>query len=164
MGSDFVPNEHGVDLREARRADYLAKSSFELVDPGTKRGRNGNRSPLEIAASAASGKSPEDELLWVAYCEGMRGAQMLSWSRGLRSILALEDEKTDQQVVDGEEQQESETVAVIPGHVWDAARDRQGIACAILEAAELAAGPGDGFEAIKTLIRAGDSPPLRDGP
>jgi len=32
LGAHFVPNEHGVDLRESRRADYLAKLSFELTD------------------------------------------------------------------------------------------------------------------------------------
>lgn len=77
LGSEFVPNEHGVDLREAHRADYLAKLSFELADPGTKRGRHGNRTPLQIALSAAAG-NPADQNLWRAYCDGMRGAKMLT--------------------------------------------------------------------------------------
>jgi len=46
LGADFVPNEHGADLRESKRADYLAKFSLELTDPGTKRARGKNRTPL----------------------------------------------------------------------------------------------------------------------
>jgi hypothetical protein len=75
---------------------------------------------------------------------------MLNWSKGLRSKLALGDEKSDQELVDGEEQ--PEPVAVIPSHVWDGVRGRRGIPCALLEAAELAAGPREGHEAIQALI------------
>jgi hypothetical protein len=78
---------------------------------------------------------------------------MLTWSRGLKAMVDLEDEKTDQEIVDGEKQQDSETVAVIPSDVWDGIRDDRDIACAMLEAAELALGPREGFEAIQALIR-----------
>jgi len=158
LGSAFVPNEHGVDLREAKRADYLAKFSLELVDPGTKRGRGKNRTPLQIATSAATRQSPDDEALWVAYCHGMRGAKMLTWSHGLRAAVGLDPEKTDDEVVDGEEQQEAEIVAVISGSAWDGARDRRGLPCAILEAAELAPGQAAGYAAIQDLIRVRGKP------
>jgi hypothetical protein len=152
LGDDFVPNEHGVDLREAKRADYLAKFSFELVDPGTKRGRGRNRTPLQIAASAASGKNPSDVALWVEYCAGMRGAKMLTWSRGLRAIVTLDPERSDKEVANEEELHEGETVAVIDGTAWDRVRDRWGTPCAILEAAELAAGRPAIFETIEALV------------
>jgi hypothetical protein len=158
LGGDFVPNAHGVDLRESKRADYLAKFSFELTDPGTKRARGKNRTPLQIAASAATGKNQDDEALWFAYCSGMRGAQMLRWSKNLREAVDLGEEPTDQAVVDSEEQQPAEPVAIIASWVWDAIRHRPGMACAILEAAELAASQAEGFAAIQDLIR------LRSGP
>lgn len=159
LGSEFVPNEHGVDLRASKRADYLAKFSLELVDPGTKRGRAGNRTPIQIAVSAATGKCPDDEALWVAYCAGMRGAKMLTWSEGLRAAVELDVEKHDEEIVEGEEQKEAEIVAVISGPAWDGARGRRGIPCAILEAAELATGQAEGFEAIENLIRVRGKPP-----
>lgn len=162
LGREFVPNEHGVDLRKAVRADYLAKFGCELTDPGTKRGRRGNRTPFQIATSAASGNSLADEELWIAYCKAMRGAKMLTWSDGFRTFLGF-DEKTDQEVVDGEEQA-SEIVAVIPGAVWDRVRDRRGLTCAILEAAELAAGEPEGFVAIERLIQRRLPRAPRDGP
>jgi hypothetical protein len=158
LGADFVPNEHGVDLRESKRADYLAKFSLELTDPGTKRARGKNRTPLQIAASAATGKRQADETLWVAYCSGMRGAKMLTWSRGLREAVDLNLEHTDQEVVDAEEQQPAEAVAVIASWAWDAIRHHRGLPCAILEAAELAANQTAGFEAIQDLIRVRSGP------
>ena len=158
LGSDFVPNEHGVDLRASKRADYLAKFSFELVDPGTKRGRGKNRTPFQIASSAATGRSLDDEALWVAYCSGMRGAKMLTWSKGLRTAVELDVEKSDEDVVDGEEQQEAEIVAVISGIAWDGARNQPGLPCAILEAAELATRQAQGYEAIENLIRVRGRP------
>jgi len=160
LGSEFVPNEHGVDLRASKRADYLAKFSLELVDPGTKRGRAGNRTPIQIAVSAATGKCPDDEALWVAYCAGMRGAKMLTWSEGLRAAVELDVEKHDEEIVEGEEQKEAEIVAVISGPAWDSARGRRGIPCAILEAAELATGQSEGFKAIENLIRVRGKPPI----
>jgi hypothetical protein len=153
LGADFVPNQHGVDLRASKKADYLAKFSFELVDPGTKRGRGKNRTPFQIAASAASGKSVADEALWVTYCNGMRGAKMLTWSRGLRAAVGLDQEKADQEVVENDEQEDAESVAVIPGSIWDGLRDRRGVPCAILEAAELAVTQTQGYEAIEALIQ-----------
>ena len=158
MGGDFVPNEHGVDLRASKRADYLAKFSFELVDPGSKRGRGANRTPLQIAMSAASGRCAADEALWLAYCAGMRGAKMLTWSSGLRAAVELDTDKSDEEVVEGEEQQEAELVAVMSAAAWDTSRGRRGLACAILEAAELATGPAQGHAAIQDLIRARGRP------
>jgi hypothetical protein len=153
LGADFVPNEHGVDLRESRRADYLAKFSFELSDPGTKKARGRNRAPLQIAASAASGKSEADAALWVSYCEGMRRAKMLTWSPGLREFVGLDVERTDQEVVEAEETQAAEPVAIITSGAWDVVRNKRGAACAILEAAELAPNPTEGHKAIQALIR-----------
>jgi hypothetical protein len=152
LGSDFVPNEHGVDLRESKRADYLAKFSFELTDPGTKRGRGKNRTPLQIAESAATGKHEADGLLWRAYCEGMRGAKMLTWSRGLREEVGLDEELPDSELAETEEEQPAEPIATITSGAWLSVRGRRGLACAILEAAEMAASQTDGAKAIQALI------------
>jgi hypothetical protein len=152
LGSEFVPNEHGVDLRESKRADYLAKFSFELTDPGTKRARGKNRTPLQIAESTATGKRDADALLWRAYCEGMRGAKMLTWSRGLREAVALDDEDPDLEIVQAEENEPAEPIAIISSSAWDSVRYRHGMACAILEAAELGASPTEAAKAIQALI------------
>lgn len=152
LGRDFVPNDHGVDLRESKRADYLAKFSFELTDPGTKRARGQNRTPLQIAESAATGKRDADALLWRAYCKGMRGAKMLTWSRGLREAVALDEEDPDLEIVRAEENQPAEPIAIISSSAWNSVRYRRGVACAILEAAEVAPSLTDAAKAIQALI------------
>lgn len=152
LGAEFIPNEHGVDLRESKRADYLAKFSFELTDPGTKRGRGGNRTPLQIASSAASGKSDADAALRAAYCKGMRGAKMLTWSRGLREFLGLDAERTDRAVVDAEESQAGEAVGIISSGAWDTIRNQRGMARAILETAELSSSPAEAAKGIQALV------------
>ena len=76
------------------------------------------------------------------------------------------EEKNDAEVVDQEERAEAETIAVIAGRTWDSVRNQRELPCAILEAAELAAGARAGFEAIQNLV-CGCGPPVRsprDGP
>lgn len=158
LGASHVPNEHGVDLRKVNRADYLAKLGLELLDPGTKRARGKNRTPLQIAVGAASGKSPADEALWRTYCDAMRGAKMLTWSRGLRKAAGLEDEKSDEEIANEGDALEAEEIAVLAGHVWDGVRYRPGLPCAILDAAELAPNRSDAAEAVQALIWANDFP------
>jgi hypothetical protein len=158
LGAKYVPNEHGVDLRKVNRADYLVSMSLELVDPGTKQGRGKNRTPLQIAISAASGKSPADEALWRAYCDGMRGAKMLTWSKGLRKDVGLGEEKADEVLADEGEEQEAEGVAIIPSHVWDNVRYRPGLPCAILDVAELVSSSSEAAEAVQALIWGGVPP------
>lgn len=83
---------------------------------------------------------------------------MLTWSKGLRAAVDLDVEQSDEQVVEGEEQQEAEIVAVLKAGAWDGARDRYGLPCAILEAAERAIGPAEGYEAIENLLRGRSAP------
>lgn len=158
LGGEFVPNEHGVDLRESRRADYLTKFSLELTDPGTKRGRGKNRTPLQIAVSAASGKHEADAVLWASYCAGMRGAKMLTWSRGLREAVALDEEQLDATLVEADETADAEPIATLTSLAWSSVRGRRGLACAILEAAELAATQADAVARIQALVW-GTAPP-----
>ncbi len=150
LGGAFVPNEHGVDIRSAKRADYLAKFSFELTDPGTKKARGKNRTPLQIAASAASGN---DEALWRSYCEGMRGAKMLTWSRGLREFVGLGAERENEELVIAEEAEPAEPVAIITSAAWDAIRHRRGVACTLLEVAELTPKQSQAAEEIEAVVR-----------
>ena len=166
LGKEFVPNSHGVDLRLSKRADYLVKSGWELLDPGAKRGRGRNRTPLQIATAAALNKRPEDQALWTTYCDDMRGAKMLTWSTGSRKELGLGEERSDQEIVGVEEEQsEAEPVAIIDGATWDRVRHRPGLACTILEVVERAAGATAGFEGVQELLRdrkrSGADPPVR---
>jgi hypothetical protein len=137
LGDGAAPSmEHGCDLRPCRRADYLAKLGLELTAPVGKVARNGNRSPLKIASDFLATGDEAELSLWQAYTAGMRGARMLTWSRGLRAAAGLNEvEKTDQDIVDGEGGDET-VVAVISGTDWNAVRDLPNAKLMLLWAAE----------------------------
>jgi Replication protein len=119
---------HAVDLRPCMRADYLAKLGLEA--------RNGNRTPWEIAADLVERGEEEDRHLWRTWCEDMRGARMLTWSRGLRTAAGLEEkEKDDQEIVEGEGANDKE-VCRVPGAVWDRIRNWPGVPAQLLAIAE----------------------------
>ncbi|MBN1607841.1 MAG: protein rep [Polyangiaceae bacterium] len=159
LGEEHAPTDaNGVDLRLCRRADYISKFAFELVDGGGKRGRRENRSPIEIAADYTACRQSKDARIWTEYCRSMRGAKMLTWSRGLRRATGLAREKTDHDVVKGEALPETETVATLEPRAW-AALVALGVAAAlaVLEAAESEVTPGLAHAAIQAVVAAGGS-------
>lgn len=104
IGEDFVGNDkNGCDLRPAHEADYITKLGLEISDVGTKAGRGGNRSPWEVAADFAATGDCDDGDIWQQYAKGIKGARMLTWSRGLRAAAGLGVEATDDEIVEGEE-------------------------------------------------------------
>jgi hypothetical protein len=151
LGPEHAPDhEHGVDLRPLRCcADYVAKLGLEISDPGTKVAKNGNRTPLQIAYDYSQHKRPEDAALWRAYCVGMRGARMLTWSHGLRDYYQLGHEASDDEVVTDAEQQGDTLVGLIPARVWDELRQVRRGPLLVLEAAERG-----GAAAVKRVLRA----------
>jgi hypothetical protein len=83
---------------------------------------------------------------------------MLTWSKGLREAVGLDGSKTDRELLESEDEQEAEAVATVDGRAWDRVRDRAGLACAILEVAELTPGRSEAFQAIQDLMRSRGSP------
>lgn len=162
LGSSAVPNaKHGVDLKPLYKTDYLAKLGLEVLAPGTgKAGRDGNRNPWQIAADLcglrddverSEDERERDRALWRTWMEDMRGAQMLTWSRGehdLRKKAGLGEEQTDEQIVEGEGANDR-TVALVPGEVWDVVRNVRGVAAQLLAVAEL-----EGARGVEELLVA----------
>jgi len=168
LGDEHAPSlAVGIDIRvlPAGSAEYLSKLSLELTASATKAGRKAaHRGPFQIGADFVAYGDDEDLQLWRRYCDGMKGARFLTWSRGrrdLRKLAGLGAERTDEEIVEGETGEEA-TVCEIPGAEWDARRDAPGWALAVLEAAER----GDVAE-LRRLIpgaRFGADPPPRARP
>ena len=150
LGTAAEPNErHGVDLRPCYRADYSTKLGLEVTAPSGKGARDGNRTPWQIAADLCALPHAHDErsdeeiaedratdvYLWQTWSEDMRGARMLTWSRGLREAAALGEEKTDEEIVEGDGENDR-TVALVPAGVWDRVRQIPGVAAQVLAVAE----------------------------
>lgn len=113
LGAAAEPNvEHGVDVRACHKADYLAKLGLEIAAPRGKAARRGNRSPFEIVGDIDAPELVHEERseeerawqraesihLWRSWCEDMKGARMLTWSRGLRKAAGLGEELTDEEL------------------------------------------------------------------
>jgi hypothetical protein len=143
LGEEQRPDDaHGVDLRAAHVAGYLSKVALELTAAQNKTAgaaRAGYRTPWQIAADFRAWGDDDDLQLWRRYCDAMRGARFVEWSRGrmnLRAASGLGDERTDEQVAEGSAGAEAH-VADIPAEVWDARRDDVTWQLAVLRAAEL---------------------------
>jgi hypothetical protein len=101
LGPEQRPDhEHGCKVTQLAGSGYLIKMGLELVIDWTKQARpdvrNPRRGPWQIAADWVRFHEPEDRALWQAYAEGMKGAQQLTWSRGLRKLASLEQELPDE--------------------------------------------------------------------
>jgi len=141
LGRRHVPDDrHGCDLRPCRDARYLAKLGLELADPDTKQASNGNRSPWEIARDVAQWNHPRDIALWQQFAEGMHGARMLTWSRGLRDAAGLGEEVPDEKLV-GDDQGDdvAERVAVLEPAEWSVVCHVPGASAVLLDRVEAAA-------------------------
>jgi hypothetical protein len=152
LGVEHIPDEvHGVDLRPSRRGDYGFKMALEMAEPGTKRARRSHRTPWQIAEDYAAHGA--DACLWRNYCAGMRGAQMHHWSNGLRKAVRVAPEKTEQEIVEGEQLPEDELVAVLEPSAWAvvAARGAEGV-LRLLDVAERPSSAAEVDSAIRLVI------------
>lgn len=113
LGSAHVPSfERGLDVRETRSAEYLAKLGLEVASIEAKHGRGeGSRTPWQIAQNARGGDEVSRHL-WRVYTRDMLGARQLCWSKGAKRALGV-IERSDDELAE-------ETLGV--GHVlaeWD---------------------------------------------
>ena len=147
LGSEHRPNDrNGCDLKRCFDSNYLNKLGLELTAPIGKNARNENRAPMQIAYDFVTNGDEVDLFLWRAYCKGIKGARMLTWSRGLRQNVGLNEEPTDEDIVNGEEADEVFVIR-ISGTNWDFLRNIRGITHQLLSAAET-----DGAMRVATLI------------
>lgn len=164
--------EHGVKVDPVRRGEagaadvarYVAKIQEgdgaeralgnEMTRGDLKSGRKGSRTPFEIIADYFRKETAGDLALWREYEDATKGRRMLTWSRGLRDMLAALldedlDDRTDEELAAADEGQGDE-VAYIPVEPW-----RQHIARvpgrrpALINAAQ-----ADGEKGVRALVTA----------
>ena len=138
--------KHG-DLPEWDAADEVARGSV-------KRGRAGNRTPMQVLADALETGDMADLAIWWEWEAGSYGRHQQTWSRGLRAHLWLDDERSDDdlagEVVDGAEgitdgeivaslDRGDAAVLVLTGDEWRAIRDTSAVTD-LLELAERVTG------------------------
>lgn len=115
----FASWEYGCDVRYSDRevADYLAKFgkepewkdkdkelasnkwsvAHEVSKGPSKVSKMGGRTPLQLLSDFAYGDLPAGGLWW-EYAVNFRGERQLAYSPGLRDLLGLDIEKTDEEL------------------------------------------------------------------
>jgi hypothetical protein len=130
-----APDNHGVDIRGGDLAsDYVAKYGleFEVTKSHIKRGKNGSRSPWDLLRDWCDGQKldtaerdgpagealAETGRLFREYYEAFKGQKQLNWSRGLRDMLGLVREKSDEEIAEIEEGPEREFIGSLNRSQW----------------------------------------------
>jgi len=95
-------DSHSVDLRDGNKAArYVSKWGLEseLTKSHTKRGKAGSRTAFDLLDAYAAGDLEAGEL-FREHALAFKGKRQLVWSTGLRAKLGLDDEKSDQELMD----------------------------------------------------------------
>lgn len=101
--------EHGLDIRDGTYAEqYVSKWGLEheLTKGHVKKGRNGGYTPFDLLQYSMLDATMNERTaasLWQEFAISTKGARQLVWSRGLKSLLGIED-KSDQELAEETEQ------------------------------------------------------------
>lgn len=143
-----APNGHGVSIEDGSKAgEYAAKWGMaeELTKAHVKTGRdNKGRTPWDLLRASAEGDKAAGALFY-EYALAFRGRKQLVWSKGMRDLLGLEVERTDEEIAAAKEE-EAVQVATISPDDWRIVLAYD-LRCEVLEAADRG-----GAEAVADLL------------
>lgn len=104
--------ENGLDIRDSDQQvyDYIAKFGREPIESGwtlereiakaaVKKARHGGRTPQQLVLDYGDGDAAAGRL-FQEYAAAFKGRNQLVWSRGLRSMLQMGEEKTDEELAE----------------------------------------------------------------
>lgn len=147
--------DHGVKVGRcysaAEAGAYIAKTQDgksvgnEMTRADLKTARGGHRTPLEVLEDFRWTGDEGQLALWREYERATKGRQCITWSKGLRKILAADPERTDEEIA--AEEVGGEGVAVLPAAAWSGIVRIAGLPAAVLDAAEIG-----GVTAINELL------------
>jgi len=148
LGTHFRPSDaHGVSLDPCRVTQYLAKLGLELTHSAAKQARGANRSAWEIADDLGARGERADEVLWLEWQSAMKGARMLTWSKGLRARCGLAMELDDLAIASHEDPRAA-PLCIVSRAAWVRARAHgPGTTAHMLSVCELG-----GVDALATLL------------
>lgn len=126
----YVSGIYGLDVRATNDAvgDYVSKWGVEaeLAKYPVKQGREGHYSAFQMLELYAGGESWAGGV-FQEYAAAMKGSKQLVWSRGLRQLLNLGKEVSDQEVVEAQED-DARVLAMLTLEQWRRvlAREKRG--------------------------------------
>lgn len=117
-----VQRQHGIDVRIGQGAldglgKYLSKLTYEAAGGRWKSGRKGGRTPFEILHDGLETGLADDIELWWEWERASKGRRQLTWSRGLKALIGLED-ASDEEIA--AEDDDGDTILIMPKKTWKA--------------------------------------------
>jgi len=126
--------EHGISVQDgAQAAHYISKWGLdsELTKGHLKKGKT-SLTPWDLMRVMTYGPDhftisqelretlsrlgidrPKARGLWIVYAKAFKGQRQLIWSVGLRDLLNMKNEKTDQELAEADPEEISQTVAQV---------------------------------------------------
>lgn len=138
---------------------YITKATYDptrlAIETVWSQGKHGRgrvaktASHWSLLASIEAGLADESERWWQLE-EAVTGHRMITWSRGLRRLAGLADERDDEEIASDEVGTAEDTVCFITTDGWIAIRDQPEILALILDVVEASGWVGlrpllDGF-------------------
>lgn len=142
------PNLHGVSVQDGSAASkYVTKWGLdcELTKGHIKKGREGALSMWDLIRL-------EKKELFTEYAKAFKGKKQLVWSKGLRALLGLQVEKTDEEIA-AQIEDGSELLGLLTPYDWKLVlqADRRGELLQVAEAGGWSAVKGFIIEIIRDL-------------
>lgn len=142
-GFDSLPEGQKSLLTNGAKAVgmYLAKLpgsialGHELTNTESKAGRSKGATVWEIAAAAIGGDKAA-QAAWWEYEAASKGRRQLAWSRGLRALLGLTAEQSDEDVAAAEIGTEEDAVCYLAFDAWRSLLGHRGLAVYLLRVLE----------------------------
>jgi len=126
----FADDLHGVDVKIADReaSDYLTKGlGFEMANGAGKSGHGEKHYTIFELLELAKGGDEWASKKFQEYAEAIRGVNSIRWSKGLRKLLRIGAELTDEDIVTDVDAQGAEHFYLIEKDIWRSIRLIRGI-------------------------------------
>jgi hypothetical protein len=118
-GLEAPSEKHGVDLAHGESAsNYVAKWGVEdeMTKGHIKQGFDGNLSPFEFLDKIIDGDD-RYKALFQEFHKAFKGRRQLVWSKGLRDLLRIGSELSDEEISEGQDP-DSELFAQVTARQW----------------------------------------------
>lgn len=112
--------QHGVKVTrcDEQAARYISKFGLEVSAVTSKTANQYHRTTWQIAADAADGDMTA-RALWAEHSRVMIGARQMTWSRGLRKILGLLPERSDEELSRDLPTEDERSIGRVNNDAWD---------------------------------------------
>jgi len=144
-GFEELHRVHGLRLDDGRQAGkYAAKWGIpeELTKAHVKEGRReDSRTPWALLADYTLKADHQAGALFREFAEAFKGKSQLHWSRGLRAVFGLDEEKSDEQLAAETQREEDVLAARIAPADWSLIRrhELRGLVLELLRSSEWSA-------------------------